>query len=140
MAKSISDVISAVHRTTANCNRLECHRDRFSSIGHLHACGVNLPLLSYYDLIGIDGPKNIYNRQVQHKFWVDFNRDFWSFAAKRKNNQLSTIEWARSLLKCRCSAYWQWRDPGRGLYRGYLLSKKLMSSLKKKLFNLMPKF
>ena len=101
----------------------------FSSIGHLHSCGVNLPLLAYYDLIDGRGPNELYNATASHKFWVDIIRDFWSFGSKQKNNQISTKQWLISLLGCRCFAYWRINDPLPGFYRMFLFSKLLTGVL-----------
>lgn len=105
----------------------------FSSIGHLHSCGVNLPLLAYYDLIEQRGPNELYSAVATHKFWVDVIRDFWSFGAKRKSNLITTRQWLISILGCRCCAYWRWYDPLPGTYRMLKFTQLLVGISVKKI-------
>lgn len=83
----------------------------FSSIGHLVDCGINLPLLAYYDLIQEKAPDALKGNEIIPKNWVDFRRDLWSFRIKSKAQQLSFKTWSQSVFNCRSYAYWRWRDP-----------------------------
>ena len=87
----------------------------FASIGHLHDCGVNLPWLSYRDLLGDELDDVDARPQVKRKLWIDFGRDVETFRAKRSRGELTTWQWLCSLARCRSFAYFDSRDLGPGI-------------------------
>src|SRR5207245_526141 len=89
----------------------------FSSIGHLEACGLNLPFLAWRELADHDLTDVELQPKLRHSLWVDFKRDLsrWRQSAAHAREPLST--WASSILKARSFAYWDWKDPGPFLRR-----------------------
>ena len=102
----------------------------FSSIGHLTACGLNLPLLAYRELIGDDLAGLEQRPVLKHKYWIDLLRDLRS---SRLSGVMGWSDWFRSILRCRSFAYWDWRDPGPGLYRVLQIFTLVMRLVVKKM-------
>lgn len=88
----------------------------FLTIGHLHDCGVNLPLLAYRDLIG-ESLANVEPRPaVSRRRWIYITRDLDTFRAlSRTPQRVSFISWLISVAGCRSFAYLSWRDPMPGM-------------------------
>ena len=97
----------------------------FSSIGHLNACGLNLPLLAWRDLVGEPLPDWQHAAPLRHYYWVDLIDDLRSMA-RRPPAQRRWLKWLKSLLACRRFAYWSVRDPLPALARTWtaLTSRK----------------
>lgn len=91
----------------------------FSSIGHLNACGLNLPLLAYQELTGLLGDAVEFKPVLKQKYWVDFDKDSQTFKEKRAKNQLTTWVWLTSIVRCRSFAYSDCRDPMPGIHAMY---------------------
>lgn len=99
----------------------------FITLGHLEACGLNLPLLHYLELIGA-APEDLEPRPaLKRLLWVDLWRDLNSFQQKRQAGELNFGEWIRSIQRCRKLAYLEWRDPLPGLERNFGLAKHLLA-------------
>lgn len=107
----------------------------FTSIGHLTSCGLNLPLLAYRELLEEDLSDVEYRPLVKHKYWIDFLHDLWSLKEKKERNEIKWLEWAKSVLPCKSFAYWDWRDPGPGIYRAYQICRIIIVYLSKKIKN-----
>ncbi|HKZ05055.1 MAG TPA: hypothetical protein VJU81_06245 [Methylomirabilota bacterium] len=83
----------------------------FYTIGHLHDCGLNLPLLAYRDLTGEGADATMTEPSLDHRFWVDFWRDAASFIRKREAGELGLGDWLSSVSRCRSFALWRAGDP-----------------------------
>ena len=103
----------------------------FSSIGHLTACGLNLPLLAYEELVGDELAGSYLVPQLKHKLWVDLLRDLESLKMYRACNKLGLAEWLGSILRCRSFAYLEWRDPVPGIYRILQIVNRLIKKIGK---------
>ncbi|WOH36502.1 hypothetical protein RI844_14140 [Thalassotalea fonticola] len=101
----------------------------FSSIGHLTSCGLNLPLLSYQELIGENLSSIPEIPKLKHKYWMSFTRDLDSFLTKRTQKEIHLVAWLTSILKCRSFAYWDFRDPLPALFQFALLLKRLTKKI-----------
>jgi predicted ATP-grasp superfamily ATP-dependent carboligase len=122
-------------RETGELYLIDFNARPFSSIGHLFDCGLNLPYLAYCELTGADLSALQLTPRLEHRFWVDLLRDL-SSASRQGYDLKGWLNWAASVLRCRGFAYWDWRDPGPGLYRGYQLATTIAQSLGKKLWPL----
>jgi len=74
--------------------------------------GVDLTQIGYLDMIGMDyeavvGPIE----QRDGINWLEFRRDFGSMRIKRKHQEITILQWLRSIVRARSFAYWSWRDP-----------------------------
>lgn len=88
----------------------------FLTIGHLHDCGVNLPLLAYRDLTG-QSLANVNPRPpVKRKRWVYFAKDIDTFREIRSHGTLGLFGWLASIARCTSFAYVSWRDPLPGFH------------------------
>jgi len=105
----------------------------FSSIGHLTACGLNLPLLAYKELVGDEVAGSNLLPKLKHKYWVDLLRDLETFNIYRDSKKLGWPEWLDSIVRCRSFAYLEWRDPVPGIYRIWQIMKRLIRYIAKKL-------
>lgn len=103
-------------RQTGNFYLIDFNARPFSTIGHLHSCGVNLPDLAYQELMGypLEGIES--RPPVKHKYWIDFGRDIQTFRAKYAAGEIDIRGWLRSIASCRSFAYCDWRDPGPGMH------------------------
>lgn len=98
----------------------------FSSIGHLHDCGLNLPWLACAELVGKDLSNVPALPILQQRLWVDFRRDLSARRTGRGSFRLPTWAWLRSYLGNTSFAYWRWRDPGPALWQiGRMLSARV---------------
>lgn len=104
----------------------------FSTIGHLRDCGLNLPLLAYRELTGADLSAQPLQPPLRHKYWIDLVRDIETCRSKRESGELGRREWLYSLLRCRSFAYWDWRDPGPGLYVLWQIARRALRFLRKR--------
>lgn len=98
----------------------------FTSVGHLHACGLNLPLLAYQDLVGENLSHVEIEPQLRHKYWIDLLLDLWSLQDKLDARTISIRAWLKTILRCRSCAYCSWKDPGPGFYRSLIIIKLLI--------------
>lgn len=89
----------------------------FTSIGHLTACGLNLPFLAYQELTGADMSGLEVKPHLKHKFWIDMERDLQSLSIRQEQNKIDWFDWFKTVLSCRSSAYWDWTDPVPGIYQ-----------------------
>jgi predicted ATP-grasp superfamily ATP-dependent carboligase len=103
----------------------------FSSIGHLCDSGLNLPLLSYRELVGGVDPEIEETPALRHSYWMDFNCDLRSFRDTHRGRGRTWGEFARDLSRCRSFAFFDVRDPGPALARGLDLMNILATSLRK---------
>jgi len=105
-------------RDTGNFYIIDFNARPFLTIGHLEACGLNLPALAYLELIDKNpGSQQVLQPRLRHLYWVDLLKDIETFAEKNRKGQIKFGEWIASLLRCRSFAYWDWRDPAPGLHR-----------------------
>ena len=87
----------------------------FLTIGHLTDCGLNLPALAYFELIGAPlGPIDP-RPTLRHLYWVDLFRDFG--AVKRTEGKVGFVEHIASILRCRSFAYASTSDAGPSVSR-----------------------
>jgi len=88
----------------------------FLTIGHLHDCGVNLPLLAYRDLTD-ESLQDVPPRPpVTRKRWVYLSKDIDTFRLLRQAGQRPRwLPWLASVASCRSFAYVNLRDPAPGL-------------------------
>ena len=120
-------------RTTGRFFVIDFNARPFTTIGHLHACGLNLPLLAYRELTG-RLPANIERAPVlKHMLWMDLMRDMVSVHEVERNVLTAMFVWLVSFFRCRSFAYLTWRDPGPGVARKLALVKKFTTYLGKKL-------
>ena len=109
-------------RETGKSYLIDFNARPFSSIGHLTSCGLNLPYLAYQELTGEDISSVETHPTLKHSLWIDLLRDLQSLRERRTLHQISYIEWLKSLLSCRQFAYWNWLDPGPGIYRSWQIA------------------
>lgn len=103
----------------------------FSSIGHLAASGLNLPLLAYRELVG-DGDLGVEPYPaLAHRYWMDFNWDLRGFRSVRLARGASWRDFAADVLCCTSFAYFDARDPGPWLRRGVELARILAEYVRK---------
>jgi predicted ATP-grasp superfamily ATP-dependent carboligase len=101
-------------RRTGHWYLLDFNARPFSSIGHLTDCGLNLPLLAYYELTE-SLPDGVQQRpSLRHCYWINFIEDLKTLVTPP---HLPLLQWVRSVLRCRSFAYWSLRDPGPAIYR-----------------------
>ena len=120
-------------RATGELYIIDFNARPFSSIGHLTACGLNLPLLAYRELAGDDLAEVDPQPRLRHRFWIDLMSDLWWAQSKREAADLQWAPWVGTILRAREHAYWSWRDPGPGAYQLWSIGQMLLSSLRKKL-------
>jgi D-aspartate ligase len=88
----------------------------FLTIGHLHDCGVNLPLLAYKDLTGQSLAAVDPRPAVKSKRWIYLSKDIETFRVLRQARRIGAARWLASVAGCRSFAYCSWRDPGPGMH------------------------
>ena len=88
----------------------------FLTIGHLHDCGVNLPLLAYRELTGQSLGGIEPRPAVKRKRWVYLSKDIDTFRELRATGRLGFVSWLLSLASCRSFAYARWSDPLPGMH------------------------
>jgi D-aspartate ligase len=96
-------------KATRQMYLLDVNARPFYTIGHLHDCGVNLPLLAYQDLCGHDVSVLEFAPRVRHVYWVDLINDWAS--RTRRSPRLGVGRWLLSLIRCGSYALWCIRDP-----------------------------
>ncbi len=119
-------------KKTGNYYVIDFNARPFTSVGHLQACGLNLPLLAYHDLVGNDLSYVEVQPKLKHKYWIDLLLDLWSLQDKLDDKSISFKTWLKTIPRCRSSAYWSWKDPGPGLYRFWIIIKLLLGRVWKK--------
>ncbi len=105
----------------------------FSSIGHLADCGLNLPAISYEELVTEEDPSIDLFPLLEHKYWMDFNNDIRGFNKTKKLSGQSWLQFLKDLSRCSSYAYFKWNDPGPGLYRAFLFLVNTINFFRKKL-------
>ena len=97
----------------------------FSSIGHLQACGMNLPAMAYRDLAQqVQGPIEA-RPQLKHLMWMDFFRDLDSLRTRKFSVFAITKIWLQSIIRCRSFAYQSLADPAPALHEWRLVLRRL---------------
>jgi len=73
-------------------------------------CGINLPLLAYYDMTGAAHPplQRDYKTGVR---WLSFVNDVHAFYDMRDHGKLSVIGWLSSYLSPKVYDVFSWKDP-----------------------------
>ena len=120
-------------RETGKLYLIDFNARPFSSIGHLTACGLNLPLLAYRELTGEDISSVEKRPALKHSLWIDALRDLQSLRERRALQQISFTEWGKSLFSCRDFAYWDWSDPGPGIYRTWRIASMMTNFVWKRI-------
>lgn len=105
----------------------------FSSIGHLTSAGLNLPYLTYAELAGEDISYQDARPVLKPSLWVDLLRDIQSLRERIQLKQITLSNWFRSLLRCSDYAYWDWKDPGPGMFRSLQITSIAMSFIWKRI-------
>ena len=105
----------------------------FLTIGHLHACGLNLPALAYEELTGRLGATLERAPVLRHILWMDLMRDMVTLNEVENNLLTAFVVWFVSLCRCRSLAYLSWRDPSPGIVRIFAIGKKFITYIGKKL-------
>ena len=95
-------------RETGELYLIDFNARPFSSIGHLHDCGLNLPLLAYRELCGEDLSHVPIRPTLTHRYWMDALSDAH---ACKVSGSTSLLAWVRSIAGCRSFAVWNRRDP-----------------------------
>ncbi len=96
----------------------------FSSVGHLAACGMNLPRLAFDELCGqLDVA---YRPRLEPKRWVDMARDLESFRSHHDTDGLTLVHWLGEVLRAESRALWRIDDPGPGLRQFARVSNRLV--------------
>jgi D-aspartate ligase len=88
----------------------------FLTIGHLHDCGVNLPLLAHRELSGESLADVDPRPVVKHKRWVYLSKDMESFRSPGQADQIGVARRLASVASCRSFAYCSWDDPLPGIH------------------------
>ncbi len=103
----------------------------FLTIGHLHACGLNLPLLAYQELTG-QLPGQI-DRQpaLRHILWSDLTRDLLTLHEIETGELQALKIWLSTLLRCRSFGNPDWRDPGPGIAEVLAIARRFATYLGK---------
>jgi len=73
--------------------------------------GVNLPSLTYSDLIGNDRSDPINARQRNGVYWISFKLDVGWLVLTRNQGRFRLLSWLRSVARARSYAWFNWRDP-----------------------------
>ena len=120
-------------RKTGELYIIDFNARPFTSIGHLTACGLNLPLLAYREAVGDDLSDIVHKPILKHLFWIDFLSDLWWVQQKRKNHDFEWAAWMASIMRLKRHAYLSWRDPGPGAYRIFEVTRIIIRTLRKKL-------
>jgi predicted ATP-grasp superfamily ATP-dependent carboligase len=98
-------------RDTGEFYVLDFNARPFLTINHLADCGLNLPYLAYRELVGEDISNTPLKPRLDHKTWMDFNRDFYSFNETIRVTKSNWLQWVTQSLACRSHAFWRARDP-----------------------------
>ena len=120
-------------RKTGELYLIDFNARPFTSIGHLTASGLNLPLLAHRELAGDDLSDVARRPLLKHMFWIDFLNDLWWVQHTRRNRDFEWSGWIKSLIRSRGHAYLSWRDPGPGISRLIEVIRIGIHSLRKKL-------
>jgi predicted ATP-grasp superfamily ATP-dependent carboligase len=92
--------------------------------------GLDVPLISYHDAMGLPVPEPLPPRRIR---WFRFGLDFRAFRDLRKTTDLTTWRWLASVLPSRSFAYFAWDDPLPFLVRfGNWLDRQLMGRYRRK--------
>ena len=118
-------------RGTGDLYMVDFNARPFSSIGHLAASGLNLPLLAYRELIGEEGLSVERYPGLVHRYWMDFNWDLRGFRSARRARGQTWRGFAADVLSCTSFAYFDVRDPVPWLRRGVDLLRILADYTKK---------
>lgn len=70
--------------------------------------GLDVPLLAFHDATGRPLPEIPPARPVR---WLFLGLDFRAFRELRRQGEITTWQWIRSLARCRSFAYFAWDDP-----------------------------
>jgi predicted ATP-grasp superfamily ATP-dependent carboligase len=111
-------------KKTKNLYLLDFNARPFLSIGHLSNCGLNLPFLSYKELLMADIDDVPYQPRLKHKYWIYLIHDLKTLPERLKDGELSLFDWFKSITKSRSFACWRWSDclPGLSLLVRYFKS------------------
>ena len=114
-------------RTSGNFYVIDFNARPFITIGHLLACGLNLPELAYLDLID-QLPAGVERLPaLKHLLWMDLMRDVDTMHAVEANSWLAIWIWLSTLLRCRSFAYQSRRDPMPGIAKLLALGYKFVT-------------
>jgi len=102
-------------RATGKFYLIDFNARPFLTIGHLFACGLNLPALAYRELTG-RLPATV-NRlpALRHIIWMDALRDMGTLMEVETNVLTALAVWTIAAWRCRSFAYQSWRDPLPGI-------------------------
>jgi len=102
--------------TTGEFYLIDFNARPFLTIGHLHDCGVNLPLLAYRDLVGESLDAVDPRPPVKRKRWIYIAKDIDTFRMLRSTpRRIGVLSWLMSIASCRSYAYLSLRDPMPGM-------------------------
>lgn len=95
----------------------------------LHKLGLNMPYITYRNLIGDPVETRIINESTGKTFWYAYE-DLLAIRDYMKSGQLSFRQVVASFNKRKVYAIWHWRDPKPGI----MFTKMLLQRVFKKLF------
>jgi predicted ATP-grasp superfamily ATP-dependent carboligase len=122
-------------RESDNFYLIDFNARPFTTIGHLHDCGLNLPMLAYLDLTG-QLPAHIARFPVlEHRLWMDLIRDIETLHSMKPSAWTTIRQWLATVWRCHSYAYQSWRDPLPGVFRIFAIATKLLMFLRKRWFN-----
>jgi predicted ATP-grasp superfamily ATP-dependent carboligase len=73
--------------------------------------GVNLPYLTYLDLMGNRRSGPVEATQRNGVYWISFKLDLGWFLRTPSNSRVGLFSWLRSMAQARSYAWLDWRDP-----------------------------
>ncbi len=119
-------------RTKGKFYLIDFNARPFSSIGHLEACGMNLPALAYLDLT-LQLPSNIeYKPALKHIVWIDLLRDLQSLRTTTVFAGQAVKKWLASILRSASFGHQSWRDPIPGIHELATIVQRTLQFLLKK--------
>lgn len=118
-------------QTTKQFYLIDFNARPFSSIGHLEACGLNLPALAYLDLTGQQPSHIEYKPTLKHSVWIDLLRDLQSLRITTPSARHALKKWLTSMLQSTSFGHQSWRDPMPGIYELMIILKRTLLFLLK---------
>lgn len=95
----------------------------------LYKAGINMPYITYKDLIGEPLEPNAITKDTNLVFWYAFE-DLLAVRGYIKTGQLTISQVFKSYFKRKAYAIWDWRDPK----PAFMFSKKLIGRVLRKIF------
>lgn len=120
-------------RATGQFRVIDFNARPFLTIGHLHACGLNLPALAYQELTGRLPATVERIPTLRHRYWIAMERDLISLHETEPNPLIAVRQWLRATSLSSSFAYQSWTDPGPGITEFFALAGRMVRYFGKKL-------